>query len=111
MDRRHDNHAAAEPGVAELHRCPECASELVHPLQWDPVDMRRWRVALRCPECEWRAVGIFGKADLDRFDDILDAGTDAMVANLRRLQQANMEYELARFNLALGNDLILPEDF
>ena len=111
MDRPRDNSAATETGAAELHRCPDCGSDLVHPLEWDPVDMCHWRVALRCPECEWRSVGIYGKADLDHFDDVLDAGTDTMVANLRRLQRTNMESELLRFNLALGNDLILPEDF
>lgn len=111
MDRSRESHAATEPAVAELQHCPECGSDLVHPLEWDPVDMRRWRVALRCPECEWRSVGIYGKDVLERFDEALDAGTDALVTNLRRLQRANMEYELVRFNLALGNDLILPEDF
>ncbi len=110
MDRHRDN-PAAEAGGSELHRCPECDSNLVHPLQWDPVDMVSWRVALRCPECEWRSVGVYDKAALDRFDDVLDAGTEAIVANLRNLQHANMADELARFNLALGNDLILPEDF
>lgn len=111
MDRPRNHSAATEAANAELHRCPECRSDLVHPLEWDPVDMRRWRVALRCPECEWRSVGIYEKTALDRFDEALDAGTDALVADLRRLQRANMESEVARLNLALGNDLILPEDF
>ena len=46
-----------------------------------------------------------------RFDDVLDAGTDALLEDLGRLQRANMEEELRRFNLALAGDLILPEDF
>ncbi len=100
-----------ESDTVDLHLCPDCGSDLVHPVEWAPVDMCRWRVELRCPECEWRSVGIHGQAVLDRFDEILDAATDAMVADLRRLQRSNMENELARFNLALGNDLILPEDF
>lgn len=95
----------------DLHVCPDCSSGLVYPLEWAPVDMCHWRVALRCPECEWSRVGLYEQGVLDRFDEILDSGTDAMVADLRRLQRANMEEELQRFGLALGADLILPEDF
>ena len=111
MDLSSDHHQHVETGTAELHICPECNSDLVHPVEWAPVDMCRWRVELRCPECEWRSVGIHGQDVLDRFDEVLDAGTDAMVADLRNIQRSNMESELVRFNLALGNDLILPEDF
>jgi hypothetical protein len=31
--------------------------------------------------------------------------------DLKRLTKANMEEEIERFTLALGSDLILPEDF
>jgi hypothetical protein len=95
----------------ELHVCPACASTLVYPLEWAPVDMRRWRVELRCPDCEWTKAGLYEQEILDRFDQVLDAATDSLVVDLRRLQRANMEDELERFNMALGQDLILPEDF
>ena len=95
----------------ELHICPQCSSRLVYPTDWAPVDMCHWRVELRCPECEWQQVGLFEQTVLDRFDEVLDAATDAMIADLRRLQSSNMEHELERFNEALGRDLILPEDF
>jgi hypothetical protein len=98
-------------GDIDLHVCPECSSELVYPLEWAPVDEVHWRVELRCPECEWRQGGLYEQAVLDRFDQELDAGTDAMVSNLRSLQRSNMESALERFNLALASDLILPEDF
>ena len=102
---------AAPSPPANLHICPECASGLVHPMEWAPVDARHWRVELRCPECEWRSVGLYEQTLLDSFDDVLDSGTDAMVAALKQLQRTNMEEEVERFNLALANDLILPEDF
>ena len=108
---RHRTFRPATQEVVDLHVCPECESELVHPIEWAAVDMLNWRVELRCPECEWRSVGVYEQSTLDRFDQTLDAATDAMVADLRRLQRTNMESELARFNLALGRDLILPEDF
>ena len=111
MDLSSDPHQTADTGTADLHVCPDCGSDLVHPVEWAPVDMCSWRVELRCPECERRTVGVHRQPELDRFDEVLDAGTDAMVANLRRIQRSNMEQELQRFNLALGNDLILPEDF
>lgn len=95
----------------DLHVCPSCASDLVYPTDWAPVDMCHWRVELRCPECEWAEAGLYEQDVLDRFDQILDAATDALVNDLQRLQRSNMEDELRRFNLALGQDLILPEDF
>jgi hypothetical protein len=41
----------------------------------------------------------------------LDLGTDALVKDLRRLVQANMEAEADRFAAALEAGAILPEDF
>lgn len=101
----------AQGEAADLNLCPDCASELVYPLDWAPVDMCRWRVELRCPECESEWAGVYEQPALDRFDEILDAATDSLLADLQRLQRSNMEEELERFNLALDHDLILPEDF
>lgn len=100
------------PGTAEdMHRCPACASNLVCPIDWAPVGMCHWRVQLRCPECEWSGTGLYGQDAVDRFDNVLDAATDSLVRDLRRLQRFNMEDELERLNVALEQDLILPEDF
>ena len=41
----------------------------------------------------------------------LDTGTEALVKDLRRLVQANMEAEAERFAAALDANAILPEDF
>ena len=95
----------------ELHVCPSCASELVYPIEWAPADMCHWRVELRCPECEWHQVGLYEQAVLDRFDDILDAGTEDLVADLQQLQRSNIECEVKRLGTALTSDLLLPEDF
>jgi len=97
--------------VVELHVCPECGSGLVYPLEWMVVDSTHWRVSLRCPECEWTEVGLFEQSVLDRFDQVLDAGTESLYADLRKFERLNMEAELHRLNVALGDDLILPEDF
>jgi hypothetical protein len=102
----HGANTAAEP-----HVCPSCSSHLVYPLEWAPVDMCHWRVELRCPECEWTSAGLYEQSALDRFDQILDDGTDALLEDYRRLQRSNMEAELERFSLALSTDLVMPEDF
>ena len=84
--------------VDDLHVCPDCTSPLVYPLDWAPVDMRRWRVELRCPECQWQRAGLYDQDVLDRFDSILDAGTESLLDDLRLLQRSNMEDELSELH-------------
>jgi hypothetical protein len=97
--------------VDELHVCPECDRDLVYPVDWAEASMTHWEVELRCPNCEWTEVGTYDQATVDRFDEVLDNGTEALVRDLRRLVQANMEDEAERFAAALDADAILPEDF
>ena len=99
------------PQLDDLHICPECDRDLVYPVDWAEASMTHWEVELRCPNCEWSEVGTFDQATVDRFDEQLDMGTDAMVKDLRRLVQANMEAEAERFAAALDANAILPEDF
>jgi len=104
--------AAASPSTPEdLHLCPECDRDLVYPVDWEEASVTHWEVELRCPNCEWNEVGTFDQATVDRFDEQLDAGTEALVKDLRRLVQANMEAEAELFAAALNADAILPEDF
>jgi uncharacterized protein with PIN domain len=98
----------AEP---QLHVCPECSSDLVYPVAWEEADQASWEVSLRCPNCEWTIVGIFDEAAIQRFDDTLDRGTEALVADLRQLTRANMEADVERFVSAISADHVLPEDF
>jgi hypothetical protein len=96
---------------AEMHVCPCCASELVLPVAWDEVGASHWDVALRCPNCEWLGGGVYDEDAVERFDEILDRGTETLVHDLRRLMRANMEDEIERFVGALNADALLPEDF
>lgn len=98
-------------GERELSVCPRCSSEFVHPTDWHPVSTERWRVELRCPECEWIASEVHDQAIMDTFDETLDQGTDDLIGDLCELSRAIMEEEAARFTDALRRDLILPEDF
>ena len=109
-----DEAAAAIPSggaLRDLHVCHCCDRDLVYPVEWEEVSPTHWEVLLRCPNCEWSDLGVFDQLTVDRFDDELDRGTEALMRDLKRLTQANMEDEIDRFVLALGADAILPEDF
>jgi hypothetical protein len=109
-----DEAAAAVPASAplrELHECPCCDRDLVYPVEWEEVSPTHWEVLLRCPNCEWSEVGTFDQPTVDRFDEKLDIGTEILIRDLKRLQQANMEDEIEVFVRALDVDAILPEDF
>jgi len=97
--------------VEDLHVCASCESDLVYPTEWDEAGTTHWEVTLRCPNCEWSGSGIFQQELVERFDEELDRGTEALVRDLKRLMHANMEEEIDRFVEALEHDLILPEDF
>jgi hypothetical protein len=106
---RSPRHAARRSG--DLHVCPRCASALVYPVDWAPAGQRSWFVELRCPDCEWTGGGVYSQRVVDRFDEALDLGTDALLHDLAVLARANMEAEIERFALALGSGHLLPEDF
>ncbi len=99
------------PAQRDLHVCPECDSQLVYPVQWEEAEQARWEVKLRCPNCEWSVTDTFDEALIQRFDETLDRGTEALVADLRTLSRANMESDVERFIDALHAEYVLPEDF
>ena len=104
--------AAAIPGgKQDMHVCPACEKVLVYPVEWEEASATHWEVQLRCPNCEWLTVGLFDQATVDRFDERLDHGTEALVLDLKRLTHANMEEEIERFSSALASDAIWPMDF
>ena len=105
----------AAPGMVEvgedLHVCTECSSDLVYPVEWDEAGATHWEVTLRCPNCEWSGAGVFEQDVVERFDEELDRGTEALVRDLKRMMHANMEDEIERFVYALEGDHIVPDDF
>ena len=107
---RPDVRPTPEP-PAELHVCGTCDSELVYPTEWEEAGPTHWEVSLRCPNCEWNGTGVFEQDLVERFDEELDRGTEALVRDLKRLMTANMEDEIERFVDALDHDHVLPEDF
>jgi hypothetical protein len=103
--------SAVNETVHDLHVCGSCSSDLVYPTEWEEAGSTHWEVTLRCPNCEWNGTGVFQQELVERFDEELDRGTEALVRDLKRLMHANMEEEIDRFVEALEYDLILPEDF
>jgi hypothetical protein len=102
--------ATTAPGEA-LHVCPRCAGELVHPLDWVEESPGRWRILMRCPDCDALREGVFGQALVERLDEELDRATAALLSDLRQLTHANMIEEIEVFSRALELDLIGPNDF
>ena len=98
-------------GRRDLHVCPRCENGLVYPEAWQEHDVVHWEVSLRCPNCEWHGVDLYAQDVVDRFDEELDRGTEALVRDLKRLTRANMEDEVERFARALAANALLPEDF
>jgi hypothetical protein len=114
MDIVHRPSAPVTDGASspdELHICFHCASELVLPLDWSEEGPRRWRIVLRCPECESRREGVFEQATVERLEDELDRAAAALLGDLRRMTHANMADEIEFFIRALDADLIGPSDF
>jgi hypothetical protein len=94
-----------------LHLCPLCARDLVYPVEWTEASATHWEVVLRCPNCEWWDAGTFDQETVDRFDARLDAGTERLLCDLRRLERANMEESAERFVRALWSGAIVADDF
>ncbi len=104
--------ASRTPAAApELHLCAACGCDLVQPVSWEERGPDQWDVVLRCPNCARERSGTYFQDVLDRLDEWLDRGTEALVCQLKSLVQANMEADVARFAAALSDDLIVPEDF
>ena len=101
----------APPPTTDLHRCPECCSDLVYPTAWEEAGDEVWSLTLRCPNCEWRGAGRYDRATIERFDEELDRGTHAVITDLKQLMHAAMEAEIERFVAALDADHIWPIDF
>ncbi len=97
--------------ASDLHVCVACESSLVYPMEWEEAGATHWEVSLRCPNCEWNGSGVFEQDVVERFDEELDRGTEALVRDLKRLMHANMEDEIERFVTALHGGHIVPDDF
>lgn len=104
-----DGAPAVETG--DPHLCPDCTSSLVYPVAWTAAGEERWRVELRCPNCERTESALLDLDVAERFDEELERGAELLTSDLARLTEANMLEDLERFAAALRVDAILPTDF
>jgi hypothetical protein len=102
---------ARTPQHEQLHVCPRCSGELMHPLDWSEQSPGRWRISMRCPDCEELREGVFGQVLVEELDEELDKATGALLSDLKQLTHANMTEEIELFARALKLDLIGPSDF
>ena len=98
------------PGL-DLHRCPECASDLVYPTDWRDADDRAYQLTLRCPNCEWTEVATYDWDTVHRLDMELDRGERALIDDLGAIIRANVEEDFDRFTAALRAGQVWPMDF
>ncbi len=97
--------------IEDVSHCQHCDCDMVYPIDWEQAEGTHWRVTLRCPNCEDVAPGVMDEELIEKFDCLLDRGTDSLVRDLRNLTYANMATEINTFVGALGEGHILPEDF
>ena len=100
-----------EATEVNLEVCPDCNCGLVYPVSWRETEDDCWEIELRCPNCEWAERGIHRHTDVERFDEVLNRGTDRLIDDLESLTRANMEADIDRFVAALATDSIVPFDF
>lgn len=102
----------APPASGEdLHHCEECATDLVHPVEWSRVGTNAWALELFCPNCRVHTVGVFTQAEVDRLEEDLDADEDAIVDTMLKIEASRIEDEVEAFGAALEANALLPEDF
>ncbi len=101
----------AEPEPIYMEFCPECDGGFVHPVTWREVDDDKWEIECLCPECFWNETGVYLHEDVERFDDVLNRGTDMLIEACEQLSRENMSDYVKSFSYCLAVNAILPEDF
>jgi hypothetical protein len=109
--REVDSEPVLELRVRQIEPCAGCGSERVHPMDWVEVEDMRWKLSVRCPDCEWESTEVYEQPEVERYDDLLNDSTDRMIEELDRITRENMAEMVERFRYALDNDGITPFDF
>ena len=91
-----------------LHVCPNCSSQLVQPVEWEPVGDEAWSVLLRCPSARSSRRACSAQPELDAYDVELDRGEALLRVAYLQLSTENMEAEIDAFAEALGPALCCP---
>lgn len=116
MQENYPNQEDNKPEIVDMKTAPycwneECGSDMVYPIDWEIEDGPHHVCTLRCPNCEDIRDAMMHEAQIERFDDLLDKGTDSLIRDLRNLLYANMATEINTFVVALDEDHVVPDDF
>jgi hypothetical protein len=94
-----------------LEHCPECGSDAVHPVWWEPLNEDHWWIALRCGECHTCCEQPVANEIALRFDKDLDLARDEIAREADRLGLEILSTQADAFAVALEQDLIGVDDF
>lgn len=97
--------------AAQVHVCPVCHGDLVHPVDWRRTGKASWSLRLRCPECERQRSVILGRSEVEQLNRDLYHGTQELAREAQRVSRRNFEDEARRFVAALHRGDIEPIDF
>jgi hypothetical protein len=70
-----------DPG---LHVCRVCHTDYVVPVWWEALDGERWRMLLRCAQCETRREVVIAEAAARVYERDLARGIAEIAAALER---------------------------
>ena len=101
--------------LERLEVCESCSRELVYPIdyfrEFGRKDFKKWNITLRCPDCfHVRELNVTEEV-IERFDLVLEKGTDAIVDLHNRISYEIMQNWVDSFCYALGHDAIVADDF
>ncbi len=94
-----------------LEHCHRCKQDLCYPTAWAEIEDDQWQLWLRCPNCENCPKITATHEEVERYDEILNQGTDALIDQTEQLSQHNFACWADDFIEAINNDAIWPEDF
>jgi hypothetical protein len=94
-----------------LELCGVCGRDFVNPVDWEPVELERWWILLRCGECgTWRDVTVTN-AVAQRYDVELNRRAVGLAATLDRMDRERMLGQAEAMTIALELGLIDAADF
>lgn len=103
--------AGARSHDTDLDVCPQCGCDLVYPTDWTRLENRRWRLTLRCPNCELRRQIVVSRAGIEHFSRQLYYGTQKLTFQADALSRRHFAEEGEKLVAAVRANLILPMDF
>jgi hypothetical protein len=95
----------------DLDVCPQCGCDLVYPTDWTRLENRRWRLTLRCPNCELRRQIVVSRTGIEHFSRQLYYGTQKLTFQADALSRRHFAEEGEKLVAAVRANLILPMDF